>query len=90
MRLCLTAVQWLVGSLQAIIGIGFVLLVIELVIKNTSNTSFWFRRRHFAQANVVLASKPSSFLLRLAERSVTVRPPFITPAPDQRFIHHAY
>lgn len=49
--------QWLLGTLQTMIVLGFLLLVAMMVLKSVDDTgSDWFRKRQFAILNVVLAS----------------------------------
>ena len=47
--------QWLVGLLQIALGLGFVLLITQIVLKAAWDDSPWFRRREFAVLNVALA-----------------------------------
>jgi hypothetical protein len=54
---CAVSSQWLIGSMRVVVALGMVLLVAQLILKSVKNDSNFFRRRHFAVMNVVLASE---------------------------------
>jgi hypothetical protein len=43
--------------MRVTVGAGMVLLIAQLILKVVKNGDIWFRRRHFAVMNVVLASE---------------------------------
>jgi hypothetical protein len=43
--------------MRVVVALGMVLLVAQLILKSVKNRSIWFRGRHFAVMNVVLASE---------------------------------
>ena len=43
--------------MRVLVFLGMVLLVTQLILKSVKNNTIWFRGRHFAVMNVVLASE---------------------------------
>jgi hypothetical protein len=43
--------------MRVVVALGMVLLVTQLILKSVADRAIWFRGRHFAVMNVVLASE---------------------------------
>ena len=73
---CVVSFQWLIGTMRVVVFLGMVLLITQLILKSVRNHDIWFRGRHFAVMNVVLASAFCSYSLKqvvcaMLERQVT-------------------